>query len=189
MRRALAVLLAAGVVLLSATPAAAHNYLVASSPEEGSTIDVLPEAFSITTNDQLLDLTGEADGFALEVTDAAGAYYGDGCLTVDGATLSAGAALGEPGDYRLVYRFVSADGHTVIGELAFTWAGEPTAQGTSTPPDCGGTVDPAPAATAAPQQRQDAALGDVLWIGGAIAAVLIAGLITVMLLTRRKPQE
>jgi hypothetical protein len=42
----------------SAAPAAAHNYLVSSSPEDGAVVTEQPGAFSVTTNDALLDLDG-----------------------------------------------------------------------------------------------------------------------------------
>ena len=187
--RAVAVLIALGVVLVSAAPASAHNYLVASTPADGSTITELPAAFSVTTNESLLDLSGTGTGFAIEVTDAAGAYYGDGCVSIVDATLSSGASLGAAGDYRMLWQLVSADGHTVSGELGFTWAPAPgaeLAQGSATPPNCGGTVTEAPAASAAPEVRGNADLSDVLWIGGTVVAVLAAGLVTFLVVGRRK---
>lgn len=187
MRSLAAALLVLCAVLVGAAPASAHNYLVDSTPADGSTLDVLPEVFSVTTNEPLLDLSGDGAGFALEVTDAAGAYFGDGCVTVDGATASTAPELGEPGEYRMLWQVVSADGHTVSGELHFTWAGEATSEGSATPPGCGGGSGPAPAATSTPVPRGDAALGDVLWIGGAVVVVLGAGLVTLLMVTRRKP--
>lgn len=185
--RALAAVAVAGAVLLAAaTPAQAHNYLVGSTPAEGSTIAELPEAFSVTTNGPLLDLDGDGSGFAIEVTDADGRYYGDGCVTVRDATLSMGASLGEPGDYTLFWQLVSEDGHTVSGSFGFTWAGAATAAGAASPPDCGGTAVREPVSTATPSPRADASLVDVLWIGGAILAVLVAGTITVLIVSRRK---
>lgn len=178
----------AGLILALALPAAAnaHDDLVDSTPGANATIDELPEVFSVTVNEPLLDLDGEASGFAIEVTDATGRYYGDGCLTVEGATLSTGAALGEAGDYTLTWQLVSEDGHTVSGSFGFTWTGEATAAGSATPPDCGGTAVREPASSATPAPREDARLGEVLWIGGALLAVLIAGLMTVLMLSRRR---
>ena len=191
MKRITAVLIAAVVavpVLGLAAPAQAHNYLVASTPAEGETLTVLPELFSVTTNGDLLSLGGSTAGFALEIRDADGLYYGDGCVSVDGPTLSEAAALGEAGDYTMLWQLISTDGHTVSGEVNFSWApadGVVPSEGAAAPAACGnevaapGASDPAPA-------RTNADLGDVLWIGGAILALLLAGIITFFVATRKR---
>lgn len=138
--------------LLGATPALAHSQLVASTPAADETLSEAPEFFSITMNEDLLDLAGDGTGFGLQVLDADGRYFGDGCLTIDGPNLSMGATLGEPGQYRLVYQVVSDDGHPVSAEFGFTWTGQPTGPGSDTPPVCGQTVTTfPPSPTAAPQ--------------------------------------
>jgi len=208
-RAALAtVALACLAVLGVAAPVQAHNYLVSSTPAEGSTISELPATFSVTTNEALLDLAGDGSGFALQVTDAAGRYYGDGCLAVANSTLSTGATLGDAGDYTLAWQVVSEDGHPVSGEFTFTWApaaGAVTVTGEAAPPVCGvtgvepevtasATAEPEPTTTAPTRidtepVRENAPLGDVLWIGGAIAAVLVAGLATFIVLGRRGKKQ
>ncbi len=65
-----ALAVAVALALAVATPAQAHNYLVASTPAAGSTISEVPESFSVTTNEALLDLSGDGSGFAIEVTDS-----------------------------------------------------------------------------------------------------------------------
>lgn len=185
---------ALGLVLGAAAPAVAHNYIVESTPTEGETYTELPEFWFITTNENLLDLGEDGQGFALLVTDEAGAFYGDSCLTVQGPTLSMPAALGAAGDYTLTYQFVSADGHTLSGEIPFSW--QPPADfephvGLDAPPQCGETASaPAPApsatpteapepstepsATAAPEQPADDS-GAVLWILGIVLALVVIG--------------
>ena len=81
--------------VLAASAAQAHNYPVSTNPAADSVITEVPDVFSVTTNEALLDLSGSASGFAIQVTDAAGLYYGDGCGVVDGGTYSSGATLGE----------------------------------------------------------------------------------------------
>lgn len=187
--------LAAGALLSLAAPLAAnaHDSLVSSTPSDGSTITGLPDAFSVTMNEPLADLTGNGSGFAIEVRDAVGAYYGDGCFTIAGATLSTAAALGAPGDYTLLWQVVSADGHVASGELGFSWApagGAVQSVGSASPPVCGaaaGTTTPGtPLPIPEKQAHADANLSNVLWIGGAIAAVLVAGLVTFLVLGRRR---
>jgi methionine-rich copper-binding protein CopC len=131
--------LAASPALLIAGPAQAHNYLVSSTPEEGGTLTELPDRFEITTNGALLNLGGSTGAFALQVTDADGLYYGDGCLDVTGPSMSTAAALGAPGTYTVQWQVVSADGHSVSDEYAFDWAPSTAGQestGSATTPVC-----------------------------------------------------
>ncbi|CAN5390251.1 hypothetical protein BH11ACT5_BH11ACT5_19840 [soil metagenome] len=86
--------------------AQAHNYLVSSTPAEGSTLTELPAEFSVTTNGPLLSLDGSVNCFAMEIKDADGLYYGDGCVTVSGSTLSEPAALGAAGDYTMLWQLI-----------------------------------------------------------------------------------
>jgi methionine-rich copper-binding protein CopC len=188
---------ACAVVLGISAPAQAHDFLVGSTPTEGEVVSSLPAAFSVTTDSPLMTLDGGTSGYALVVKDSAGLYYGDGCLTIAGATLSSGASLGEAGDYTLLWQVISDDGHPASGEVAFSWqpadASEVT-PGSVTPPDCGGTVTAPPvaeepAATPVPisgDASQPAVdLSTVLWIAGGIAAVLVAALATIVILRRR----
>lgn len=180
-----------------ALPAQAHNVLVASTPAAGETLTVLPAEFSITTNEPLLDTGGAGNSFALQVRNAAGLFYGDGCVTVVDATMSATASLGGAGAYTMLWQAVSADGHTVSGEIPFTWtppAGAEASTGSAAPAVCGvdsaptptpeatatatATAEPGaetPIPTAEPSSASSAVpLADVLWIGGTILAVGLA---------------
>jgi methionine-rich copper-binding protein CopC len=193
--------LAIGLALGLAAPASAHNYLVSSTPAEGEHLTALPDEFIITTNDDLLNLGEDAGGFALQVQDADGLYYGDGCVAVAGPSMTAPAELGEPGEYLLTWQVVSIDGHTVSGEIPFSWAPDDTAEvgtGRAAPPVCGQAAEepvasPSPSPTAegvpeaTPPASEDAGIsGDLLWIGGAIAAVVVAAGVTMLMLSRKK---
>ena len=192
--------LAGAVVLGTAAPAQAHNFLVSSTPAAGELVTTLPEAISVTTNGPLLDLSGTGAGFAIQVTDAAGTFYGDGCLTVSGATLSTPAALGAAGTYRVVWQVVSEDGHTVSDEFTFEWSPGPgfePATGQASPPACGTAEGSDPTAeetmgaqpTESPAEHENANLTDVLWIGGAILAVLAAAGVALVVVARRGRQR
>ncbi|MHA6694427.1 copper resistance CopC family protein [Homoserinimonas sp. A520] len=191
-------LLALGMSIGVATPASAHNYLVSSTPAEGDVLTALPDEFVITTNDDLLNLGADAGGFALQVQDADGLFYGDGCVAVDGPSMTAVAALGAPGSYLLTWQVVSIDGHTVSGEIPFAWTPDDvteSSEGSATPPVCGEAAQqeptPEPDVTEepiapAPEEAEAPAPSDLLWIGGAIAAVVIAAATTMLVLSRRK---
>ena len=198
-------LVVAGSALGSSTPAHAHNYLVSSTPAADSTLTELPEEFDITTNDDLL-VTGDGSrAFALQVRDAAGRYYGDGCVSIDGETMTTASALGEPGEYTVLWQVVSADGHTVSDAFTFEWAPVGDAEispGAETPQECGSSAvggrpveeppasdptasDPTasdPPASATPASGVSA---DALWLGGAGLGVLLAVIATLLVLRRR----
>jgi methionine-rich copper-binding protein CopC len=143
-------------VLLAVAPAWAHSYLVASTPAEGEALTELPDAFSVTANETLLDLQSEGSGsqgaFGLQIRDAAGGYYGDGCVNVVDATMSAEPVIGDSGTYTMIWQVVSADGHPVSGEIPFTWEapdGFEPASAHATAPVCGEDSGVNPTATPA----------------------------------------
>lgn len=146
-----------GAVVAVAGPAQAHNALVSSTPEAGSILTALPPEFSVTTNEDMLDTGDSVSAFLLQVVGEDGLYYGDGCVSVDGPTMSSAAALGPAGEYTLAWRVVSIDSHPVDGQFTFEW--DPTddaeiSAGSATPPECG--VEPEPAEEAeAPAPETD----------------------------------
>jgi methionine-rich copper-binding protein CopC len=188
--------LAAALLGVSAAPAYAHNYVVGTTPAAGAVLTEQPGLVSITTNDNLLDLSGEGAGSAIQVSGPADAprYYGDGCATVSGPTVQTAVQLGEPGEYTVVWQTVSTDGHAISDTFTFTWqpdAGQVLDKGSASPPDCAaaGGVGSAPADTDAAAEAADpgAAVSgtDILWIGAALIAVLAAIGVTLLLLRRR----
>ena len=182
--------IAGGAVLGLAGPARAHNYLIASTPEVDGTLTSLPKAFEITTNDKLLDIGDSGSGFAFRVVGPDGKYYEDGCVDIDGPSMTTPAALGDSGKYTVEWQIVSADGHTVSDEYAFTWrapAGFSAASGSTTPPTCATAGDDSTeAATGTASGDTDSAATDALWIGAG-GVVLVAAVVAVLLLLRRRP--
>ena len=169
-----ALLAAVGAVAaLALAPAAAqaHDYVLTSDPAAGSTLTTPIETASITFSDVVLDLSGTGSSNVLEVTDASGLHYEDGCSTSAGPVLSTGVALGGAGDYTLTYQAVSADGHTVSDTVPFRYepaAGSTAAQGAAERPACDtsggageatGSTD-APEAAATPTAEQTTTAGE-----------------------------
>jgi methionine-rich copper-binding protein CopC len=202
---------AVGLLLIAAAPAAAHNYIVSSTPAEGEVLTAMPNEWIITTNENLLDLSGQGSGFAFLVADSEGLYYGDGCVTVEGPAMTMPAALGGAGDYVMTYQFISADGHTLSGQLPFTWQAPDDFEphiGLAEPPVCGETASapappPAPSPTAEPEtDATDEAAPDatepdasdtdgsaVPFIGIAIAVALLGGVIVAIALVARARRQ
>lgn len=177
-----------------ATPASAHNYLVSTSPAADSTVSEQPGTLVLTTNDDLLVLGNDGAAAALRVVGPDGLYYGDGCVSVVGPEATMPLELGPAGAYEVTWQVVSTDGHPVSGQYAFEWApaeGVALAKGSTSRPDCNGTVavPDAPGETAASVESEagadSALLGNVIWIGGALAAVAAAIAVTLVVLRRR----
>ncbi|TFC19812.1 copper resistance protein CopC [Cryobacterium algoritolerans] len=197
-----AVVVGAALVGWSAAPAFAHNNPVGSSPAAGAVVTEQPGTFTVTTNDQLLDLHGEGSGNAMAIRGPAGAatplYYGDGCVTLSGPSIETKAQLGRPGEYTVIWQVVSTDGHAVSEEYTFTWqpaAGQEPAEGSPTLPTCGGTTSTWADAAARAPAGAGPGLGDLAWIGGALGAVVLAIGGTLLVVNRRgrtpdaKPDE
>jgi hypothetical protein len=198
-RRAAAVVLGAAIVAASvlglAAPAWAHNYLVSSDPAAGQVLTKLPHRFIITTNEGLLDLSGHGSGFAFDVEDAHHTFYGNGCVTVTGPSMSIAPVIGAPGKYTVIWQIVSADGHIVSNSFTFTW--KPSGAFTpavvsSHPQDChglsGGTAPPHPHLGTDAFSKPSANLGLVLGIGGgAVGLGVILTLVILLTSRRRKP--
>ncbi|AND15617.1 copper resistance CopC family protein [Rathayibacter tritici] len=200
MTRRKLVVSAAVIGLLSsitvAAPASAHNYLVSTTPAADSTVTEQPGALELTTNDDLLVLGTDGTAAALRVVGPDGLYYGDGCVAVVGPEASMPLELGVAGHYEVTWQVVSTDGHPVSGQYAFDWApteGTTLAEGSSSIPDCNGTIAVSGSLGSADDAQarsgsNPALLGDVLWIGGALAAVaaVIGGTLLVL---RRRPRS
>jgi methionine-rich copper-binding protein CopC len=196
-RSALAgLVLAAAVLGASAAPAYAHNYVVGTTPAAGSVVTEQPGSVSITTNDNLLDLSGEGAGSAIQVSGPADAprFYGDGCAAVSGPTVQSAMQLGEPGEYTVVWQTVSTDGHSISDTFTFTWqpdAGQTLDEGAAEAPECpaagagGGAPGDADEATDVSDTGVAVDATDLLWIGGALVTVLAAIGVTLVLLRRR----
>jgi hypothetical protein len=186
--------LAASIALavVPAWSASAHSAVTDSTPGEGETLTALPDTFSITANEDLLDITGEASGFALQIVDADGLHYEQSCPVVDGTELSTGAAIGGAGEYELRYQFVSADGHAVSGAIPFEWApvGEVEATAGTEASLCGGGAAPEAAeGSAEPINPITDTSTPLFWGIGILAALAIIAAIVAVIVKVRRTQD
>lgn len=114
--------LIAGIVLLGsfamASPALAHSDEVVTQPSAGETIEAGVIDLKITFVEDLLEL-GENEGSELLVTNANGAPALFTCPVAAKNVLSAKTAIAEPGEYTVIWRTVSMDGHPVEGSYSF----------------------------------------------------------------------
>ena len=189
LRLGVTALVSAVLVVVPLAPASAHNSAITSTPADGSTVTVQPGVLTLVTNDDLLNVPASN---LMVATDASGRFYGDGCATVKGTSISTNAQLGVAGDYTVQWRVVSGDGHPVSGSWSFHWAPAPDqklAAGSSSQPVCAGsTPRETPTATA---QSNTAGTGSgqsttLIWFLAALCAMVVAAGITFGLLTRKR---
>ncbi|BDZ41703.1 hypothetical protein GCM10025865_10020 [Paraoerskovia sediminicola] len=123
-----------GLLLLGAAgPAAAHDQLLESDPADGATVDLPPDAITLTFSDSVLEVSPEVIVETADGTDVA-----DGDPRVEGAdVVQPLAADAGAGDYAVSWRVVSADGHPIDGSFEFTVAGAPEPE----PADGGDSTD------------------------------------------------
>lgn len=164
----------------SISAASAHDQLIGSNPEAGSTIAEAPEEITLEFSGVLQNLSGvestiislSQDGQKVDTTaETTGTKV---IVTPTGEMAN--------GKYSLAYRVVSSDGHPIENKLEFTLdvpaAAEPTVVSTS--PDAG--QSPAPQASEEPSDTPVQDLGSsvspVIWV--IIGVVILGGAISVL---------
>lgn len=121
----LVAIFAATASLGTVLPAHAHDQVVSASPADGESLEVAPSEATIEFTDDLL-----AQGYLLNVTNAVGTDVTDGDATLDGRVVSRALQPNLPnGQYTIVWRVVSADGHPITDKYQFA-IGEPVAEAT-----------------------------------------------------------
>ncbi|GAB3438339.1 copper resistance CopC family protein [Actinophytocola sediminis] len=177
MRRAAVVVLVAFLTMTGlATPAAAHNQLIASNPVDKATVEQGPTTIELTFDQPVQ----KGDGLnTIAVTGPENTNWSVGDAEVASNVVSATVdALGPAGEYKIGYRILSADGHPVSGDLTFTL----TTAGAGTPApassESGGT---------AADSGDDGGLPVWVWILGAVV-LLGAGLTVALRIGGKQPR-
>lgn len=117
-------LLAFLVVLVPGGVAVAHDELLSSDPADGSTVEA-PEELVLTFSGEIAQV-----GAQLQMTGGAGGEVADGDPEVRGTDLVQPLTDVGPGDYEVVWRVTSSDGHPISGTFGFTVEGEPAVEAT-----------------------------------------------------------
>jgi methionine-rich copper-binding protein CopC len=160
--RALAVVLAAAALLVgAATAAQAHNILVGTSPVDGSTAKVVPAQVVLTFNEPAVSV-----GTEIIVTGPGGQVQSGAAVLVNN-TVTERLQPGSPaGQYTVVWRVTSTDGHPISGRFSFTATSpSPGQRPTATPATSSSTPAPASGSGQSP----------ALWwvVAGAVIVVLL----------------
>ena len=162
-RLAAVVALAAGIGVVHAGTAFAHDVLISSDPKDGSTVATAPSSVTFTFDqpvqhfDPVVSLVGPD-----------GRQFATGTPVISGNVVTGAVQQGPAGAYVAAYRIVSADGHPVTGEIHFT-----VTRGSVVSP---GSRAAGSAAPASPTGRASgsAGLSGGLWAGLIVAALCIA---------------
>jgi len=170
------------VVVYGPVPAAlAHAELLSSTPPDGARVAAAPPAVTLTFSDPI-----DAQFVRVAVTTPAGTV--PATATASGPRVTVPVPAAGPGAYRVVYRVVSADGHPVSGQLAYTVVAAPPLMATaasSTGPSAsaggpsasaGGPSAPSSVPAVAAAASPVAATGDGAggWSTGAVVGGLVA---------------
>lgn len=192
--------LAAGLVVVGAPAASAHDRLVSSDPESGTVLDAVPAEAVLTFSSDVQEL-----GTVLELQGADGSSVAGETL-VDGRDVTLPLPADLPsGDYAVVYRVTSSDGHPISGEVPFSVdvaapaptaapspSASPSPSATTATPSASGTSGPTAssgAAEAADPASADAG-DDVPWapVVVVLVVVVLGGLAAAVLGRRRGPR-
>lgn len=183
-------LVALGLVVGTAAPAAAHVTLVGSAPAGGSAV-VAPLASVRLEFDDVIS----ASFARVQVLGPGGDDVVSGRPRVDGrvvtAPLGADLALG---GYRVTFQVVSEDGHRVSGTVAFTLRAAPgTTPGSATAPSPADTStttsssSPPPAARPTTVPAGDRwSSGRLIWVGTGVLLLAVLGAVVLVLDRRRR---
>ncbi|WEG10136.1 copper resistance protein CopC [Microbacterium horticulturae] len=171
-------LLAAIAVLGIAAPASAHDQLLSTDPENGSTVATLPDKVTLTFNDVVQDAGAEAN--QVKVMDASCTVIDDGAVEIADNVVTQKISGTATGPITVLWRVVSRDGHPVSGEFSFTVG------------DAAATASPSPCATGdiTSSTSATAQSSPVPWIiGGIVLVVIVAGVILLLVTRSRRPDD
>lgn len=153
----------AAILVGAAGPAAAQSYLKASSPQDGGTISVAPSqvVMEFTTPIRTVGYRVAVLGPTRTI-----AYQQLAAHIAGDKLIQPLRPLGPPGEYRVEFRVVAADGIPLTGELRFTLTKPGPAEG-------GAAARNAPFVPASDSTND--ALPWEPWTVGALAALLVTG--------------
>lgn len=184
-------LLVAFVLLFSCPQsAAAHDSLVDSDPAADEAVETLPDELTLTFSAALIGGEGSTE---VVVTGPDGKDVADGKATVDGAmVIQQLASEAAAGQYHVIWKVVSSDGHPTDGEFGFS-----VSTGTVVTPSVSSTAPaaptteasstPEPTSTAAPTANASSGASAWIWalsIGG--IAIIAALMVWFTMRARRK---
>lgn len=185
--------LAVTALLAVPSPALAHDSFTGSTPENGATTAEAPQEVQLGFSAEPQDV-----GLEIRVSGPDGTDVTDGGPEIAGRTVT--QALSEEasaaGEYSVVWRVVSSDGHPIEGAYDYTVEGETAADGQSAEPtqqapsESAGSAETSHSAapeadTSASDTVEDKGSGLAVWlvVGGSV--VLLGAVAAAVVMMRR----
>lgn len=178
-----ATLLAAFLVLFSPLSASAHDALVSSTPGADSEVETLPSELTLTFSAKLIDGEGATE---VVVTGADGDAVTEGPATVNGAVVTQPLAPSAPaGEYHVIWKVVSSDGHPTSGEYFFTVttgseatpSAQPSAVPTTAAPDDAASATPETTTTPTPDAGGGSGATTAIWVISIVGILIVVALV------------
>jgi len=179
-----------GLFLLSTTPALAHNELIETAPAGGETVQAGLIPITLSFSEEPLGL-GFGEGNLIAIADAAtGEQLGAACAEIVGTELTTTIDIAKAGEYKILYKTASDDGHIATGDFLITVVNDTNYQ-TETPGnlciDANGTViSPTDQEPLSVKQSSVGAL-EGLFIG--IGFIVLGSVVTAVLIARKQKRE
>ncbi|WP_454293360.1 copper resistance CopC family protein [Salana multivorans] len=180
-----------------AAPASAHDTLRTSTPADGAVLDTAPSEVVLEMSATALEL-----GTEIQVLDTAGTNVASGAPEIADRFITVPVGGLAAGEYTVVWRVVSSDGHPIDGTFTFTVAEAQTttptaAPGSSSPDastepaspttsssDAADTTTPSPTDSPSAAQAELSSSGPTVLLVVVIGVAIVLGLVT-WLLRRR----
>jgi methionine-rich copper-binding protein CopC len=115
-----ALVLSLSSVFLIGSPALAHNELINSSPSADSVVEAGPIEIRLEYGEEPIP-TEFGKGNLLAIANAeTGEQLGAACARIDGKTMYTTVNIQDPGNYKVLWRSASDDGHIASGDYLIT---------------------------------------------------------------------
>jgi methionine-rich copper-binding protein CopC len=173
---------AVAVLVLCMGPAAAHNELIGSIPEDGSTVAAPPEVVELA-----FDQPVQREFDQLAVLDEDDGHHEEGEVGIVGGRVRQPVGELEPGTYQITYRIVSADGHPVTGMVTFTVSSDGPSPTAAPQPSASASDHGHHEAAAATTADGDDELNPLLLTAGGMAAAGVLGAVVYFVMGGRRP--
>ena len=167
-------------VLLTAGPAAAHNSLTGSDPQNGARLDTAPDQIELTFLSRL-----DPESTKVTVTGPENVPAQGGEPVFSGARVTVPFQPGAAGVYLVRYEVASGDGHPVKGTIKFTLTAGATPSASPSPtPVTSPTADASATSTASPafvpgsaEEREEASYWWLWAVGGLLLFLAVGALV------------
>ena len=174
--------LALGMLIGHAAPASAHSELVESTPAAGSTLKQAPTEVELVFGEGVQEQGGS---IVVSLQDTIVSQANTFAAQDNMASIQLQGA-DQPGTYRVAFRVVSADGHTVRDTFTYELTTGASSASAIDPTDPPVTTTASTSPLAGESSSEDGS-GAVVWVlgAGAIGLALVAALIAVAVRGRR----